>query len=57
MNKHPIFFNSSMAVPKKKTSKTKKAKRRYEWIKTAYKIAQKSISLSFRNLQLPTSFP
>jgi hypothetical protein len=41
-----------MAVPKKKLSKRKKAKRQYEWIKLAYKIARKSISLSFRSLNI-----
>ena len=41
-----------MAVPKKKISKIKKAKRRYAWIKTDYVIAQKSISLVFRTLKL-----
>jgi ribosomal protein L32 len=31
-----------MAVPKKKTSKIKKAKRRYHWVIAAHKAAQKS---------------
>jgi len=40
-----------MAVPKKKISKIKKAKRRYRWVQVAYAIAQKSISLSFQVLK------
>ena len=35
-----------MAVPKKKTSKTKKAKRRYQWRVVAMKAAERSLSLS-----------
>jgi ribosomal protein L32 len=40
-----------MAVPKKKTSKTKKAKRRYNWILTAKKRAKKAFSLSYQTLK------
>jgi ribosomal protein L32 len=37
-----------MAVPKKKTSKAKKAKRRYQWILTAKKAIEKAFSLSYQ---------
>jgi len=35
-----------MPVPKKKRSRTKKAKRRYQWRLVAIKAAEKSLSLS-----------
>lgn len=35
-----------MPVPKKKRSRTKKAKRRYQWRLVARKAAEKSLSLS-----------
>ena len=35
-----------MAVPKKKRSRTKKAKRRYQWRLVARKAAERAISLS-----------
>jgi ribosomal protein L32 len=40
-----------MAVPKKKTSKRKKAKRRYQWICVAKKMAKKAFSSSYQTLK------
>ena len=40
-----------MAVPKKKTSKRKKAKRYYTWISVAEKIAKKAFSSSYKTLK------
>ena len=40
-----------MAVPKKKTSKMKKAKRRYQWFFIAQKRALKALSSSFQALK------
>lgn len=40
-----------MAVPKKKRSRTKKAKRRYQWRLVARKAAERAISLSAISLK------
>nr|BBI28655.1 ribosomal protein L32 [Dinophyceae sp. MRD-151] len=40
-----------MAVPKKKTSKIKKAKRKYGWFYNAQKKAIRSLSTSFQVLK------
>ena len=45
-----------MAVPKKKTSKIKKAKRRYQWISIAQKRAIKALSTSFQALKKESFF-
>ena len=46
-----------MAVPKKRTSKTKKNSRKANWKRKANKVAQKSLSLAKSVLQgKPTSF-
>ena len=45
-----------MAVPKKKTSKIKKAKRRYQWFLVAQKRALKALSISFQILKKELSF-
>ena len=46
-----------MAVPKKRTSKSKKNARKANWKRKAYKAAQKSLSLAKSMLRgRPTSF-
>ena len=44
-----------MAVPKKKTSKSKKNSRKANWKRKSYKAAQKSLSLSKSMLQGKTT--
>jgi hypothetical protein len=46
-----IFDFPIMAVPKKKRSRTKKAKRRYQWRLVARKAAERAISLSAVSLK------
>jgi large subunit ribosomal protein L32 len=46
-----------MAVPKKRTSKSKKNSRKAKWKRKGYKTAQKSLSLAKSMLRgKPTSF-
>ncbi len=46
-----------MAVPKKRTSKSKKNARKANWKRKGYKVAQKSLSLAKSMLRgKPTSF-
>jgi len=45
-----------MAVPKKRTSKSKKNARKANWKRKGYKAAQKSLSLAKSMLRGTTSF-
>jgi ribosomal protein L32 len=46
-----------MAVPKKKTSKTKSRKRCFQWRAVAAKAAEKALSLAAKNIHQKAAKP